>query len=120
MNQRFEWLISNGEVCNATCSLYGHIVSLTGKLPLPKEASHGSYRNLSAGRLRYHPAAGVSANARQGEMWDLLQGDRELERSARIHKQENRELQSALRAEREHVSQLQRQVQVLLGLVPEA
>ena len=59
-------------------------------------------------------------HARQGEMWDLLQGDREVERSARIHKQENRELQSALRAEREHVSQLQRQVQVLLGLVPEA
>ncbi|MCY1452350.1 hypothetical protein D9M71_692630 [compost metagenome] len=53
-------------------------------------------------------------------MWDLLQGDRELQRSARIHKQENHELHSALRAEREHVSQLQRQVQVLLGLVPEA
>ncbi|MFK0093596.1 hypothetical protein [Pseudomonas sp. NPDC090592] len=59
-------------------------------------------------------------HARQGEVWDLLQGDRELERTARIHKQENRELLSALRAEREHVSQLQRQVQVLLGLVPEA
>ncbi len=57
--------------------------------------------------------------ARQGEMWDLLQSDRELERTARIHKQENSELRSALRAEREHVSQLQRQVQVLLGLVPE-
>lgn len=59
-------------------------------------------------------------HARQGELWDLLQGDRERERSARIHQQENRELHSALRAEREHVSQLQRQVQVLLGLVPEA
>ncbi|MFJ4453071.1 hypothetical protein ACIP1G_04140 [Pseudomonas sp. NPDC089392] len=58
--------------------------------------------------------------ARQGEMWDLLQRDHELERSARIHKQENNELRSALRAEREHVSQLQRQVKLLLGLVPEA
>ncbi|MEN5033729.1 hypothetical protein [Pseudomonas sp. TWI929] len=58
--------------------------------------------------------------ARQGEIWDLLQRDRELERTARIHKQENHELRSALRAEREHVSQLQRQVQLLLGLVPEA
>ncbi|HHJ1298110.1 hypothetical protein OGV25_09515 [Pseudomonas sp. P1B16] len=58
-------------------------------------------------------------HARQGEMWNLLQGDRELERTARIHKQENNELRSALRAEREHVSQLRRQVQLLLGLVPE-
>lgn len=58
-------------------------------------------------------------HARLGEVWDLLQSDRSLERNARMHKQENNELRSALRAEREHVSQLQRQVQLLLGLVPE-
>ncbi|NIE72891.1 hypothetical protein F3J44_00325 [Pantoea sp. Tr-811] len=59
-------------------------------------------------------------HARQGEIWSLLKGDRDLERSARIHELENSELRSALRAEREHVSQLQRQVQVLLGVTPQA
>ncbi|MBO0369240.1 hypothetical protein GIB23_19340 [Pseudomonas putida] len=58
-------------------------------------------------------------HARLSEVWDLLQSDRTLERNSRIHKEENNELRSALRAEREHVSQLQRQVQLLLGLVPE-
>jgi hypothetical protein len=54
-----------------------------------------------------------------GEVWGLLQSDCDLKRTSRIHKQENNELRSALRAEREHVSQLQRQVQLLMGLVPE-
>ena len=59
-------------------------------------------------------------HARMGDIWNLLKSDRELERTARIHQQENCELRSELRAQREHVSQLQRQVQLLLGLVPEA
>jgi len=58
-------------------------------------------------------------HVRLSEVWDLLQSDRTLERNSRIHKEQNNELRSALRAEREHVSQLQRQVQLLLGLVPE-
>ena len=53
-------------------------------------------------------------------MWNLLQSDRELEQTARLHKQENSTLHAALRAEREHVSQLQSQIQVLLGLTPQA
>ncbi|ABY97917.1 hypothetical protein PputGB1_2016 [Pseudomonas putida GB-1] len=57
---------------------------------------------------------------RQGEIWSLLQSDRELEHTARIHRQENSTLHAALRTEREHVSQLQHQIQVLLGLAPEA
>ncbi|MFJ3073739.1 MULTISPECIES: hypothetical protein [Pseudomonas] len=59
-------------------------------------------------------------HARLGDIWTLLKSDRDLERSARIHEQENTELRSALRAEREHVSQLQRQVHLLMGLIPEA
>lgn len=54
-----------------------------------------------------------------GEVWSLLQSDCDLKRTSRLHKQENNELRSALRAEREHVNQLQRQVQLLMGLVPE-
>ncbi|GLO13470.1 hypothetical protein PPUJ20028_20510 [Pseudomonas putida] len=59
-------------------------------------------------------------SVRQGEMWNLLQSDREREQTARLHQQENSTLHAALRAEREHVSQLQHQIQVLLGLTPEA
>jgi len=59
-------------------------------------------------------------HARMGDIWNLLKNDRDLERTARIHEQENTELRSALRAEREHVSQLQRQVHLLMGLIPEA
>lgn len=57
-------------------------------------------------------------HARLSEIWRLLRSNRELERTARMQKQENRELRSALRAEREHVAQLQRQVHLLLGLAP--
>ncbi|MDZ3990963.1 hypothetical protein [Pseudomonas sp. Teo4] len=57
-------------------------------------------------------------HARLVELRHLLRRDRDLEHSARQHIEENRELHSALRAEREHVSQLQRQVQLLLSLVP--
>lgn len=57
-------------------------------------------------------------HARLAELRHLLRRDRDLEHTARQHTEENRELRSALRAEREHVNQLQRQVQLLLRLVP--
>lgn len=59
-------------------------------------------------------------HTRLGEIWHLLRSDRVLERNARMHQLENNELRSELRAEREHVSQLQRQVQLLMDLIPEA
>lgn len=103
-----------------------HVAFMDISFRLPANCHYPRKRHMEAIKISLLGVCGITLllvclqNARQGQMWDLLQGDRELERSARIHKQENRELQSALRAEREHVSQLQRQVQVLLGLVPEA
>lgn len=103
-----------------------HVAFMDISFRLPANCHYPRKRHMEAIEISLLGVCGITLllvclqNARQGQMWDLLQGDRELERSARIHKQENRELQSALRAEREHVSQLQRQVQVLLGLVPEA
>lgn len=53
------------------------------------------------------------------EVWATLVNCRSALRWARIHESENRELRSALRAEKAHVSQLQRKVSVLQELVPD-
>jgi len=58
-------------------------------------------------------------HSRIGEVWELVHSDRNAHRSALVHEHENKELRSALRAEREMVGQLRRQVQVLLGMTPE-
>lgn len=52
-------------------------------------------------------------------VWDTIANCRTTLRWARIHESENRELRSALRAERAHVVQLQRKVTLLEELLPE-
>ncbi|WP_263227038.1 hypothetical protein [Pseudomonas alabamensis] len=62
----------------------------------------------------------VLVHSRMGEVWDVVRNDRDLQRISRIHEHENNELRSELRAERELVGQLRRQVQMLLGVAPES
>lgn len=62
----------------------------------------------------------VLVHSRMGEVWDVVRNDRDVQRIARIHEHENNELRSELRAERELVGQLRRQVQMLLGVTPES
>ena len=54
------------------------------------------------------------------EIWHLVLACRQDARWARIWEMENHELRSALRAEREHVAQLQRKLELLQALVPVA
>lgn len=53
------------------------------------------------------------------KVWTVIVNCRTSLRWARIHEAENKELRSALRAEREHVDQLQRKVALLNAVEPE-
>ena len=52
------------------------------------------------------------------ELWQMAIACRKDVRWARIWEMENRELRSALRAEKEHVKQLQRKLVILQELIP--
>lgn len=52
------------------------------------------------------------------ELWQMAMGCQKNVRWARIWEMENRELRSALRAEKEHVQQLQRKLVILQELIP--
>lgn len=52
------------------------------------------------------------------ELWRIAMGCQKNVRWARIWEMENRELRSALRAEKEHVQQLQRKLVILQELIP--
>ncbi len=52
------------------------------------------------------------------ELWSMAVACRKDARWARIWEAENRELRSALRAEKEHMKQLQRKLVLLQGLIP--
>lgn len=52
------------------------------------------------------------------ELWQMALACRKDARWARIWEAENRELRSALRAEKAHIEQLQRKVVILQGLIP--
>ena len=52
------------------------------------------------------------------ELWQMATGCQKNVRWARIWEMENRELRSALRAEKEHVQQLQRKLVILQELIP--
>ena len=52
------------------------------------------------------------------ELWKMALACRKGVRWARIWEMENRELRSALRAEKEHVKQLQRKLVILQELIP--
>ena len=52
------------------------------------------------------------------ELWQMAMGCQKNVRWARIWEVENRELRSALRAEKEHVQQLQRKLVILQELIP--
>ena len=52
------------------------------------------------------------------EFWQMALGFQKNVRLARIWEVENRELRSALRAEKEHIEQLQRKLVILQELIP--
>lgn len=52
------------------------------------------------------------------ELWQMAMGCQKNVRWARIWEMENGELRSALRAEKEHVQQLQRKLVILQELIP--
>lgn len=52
------------------------------------------------------------------ELWQLAMNCQKNVRLARIWEMENRELRSALRAEKEHIEQLQRKLVILQELIP--
>ena len=52
------------------------------------------------------------------DLWKMVEHYQKDLRWAQIWESENRELRSALRAEREHVAQLQRQLELLRALIP--
>lgn len=52
------------------------------------------------------------------ELWKMAVACRTAARSARIWEAENRELRSALRAEKAHIEQLQRKLVILQELIP--
>lgn len=66
----------------------------------------------------------VALYARCGKTWRLLSywhvTTQERQTRANWHTEENRELRSALRAEKAHVEQLQRKVEILQALLPVA
>ncbi|MNJ11302.1 hypothetical protein D3C77_54720 [compost metagenome] len=55
---------------------------------------------------------------RLSELWQMALGFQKDVRWARIWEMENRELRSALRAEKEHIEQLQRKLVILQELIP--
>jgi hypothetical protein len=55
---------------------------------------------------------------RLSELWQMAMGCQKNVRWARIWEMENRELRSALRAEEEHIKQLQRKLVILQKLIP--
>lgn len=60
----------------------------------------------------------VHQGLRLNELWQMALGCQKNVRWARIWEMENRELRSALRAEREHVMQLQRKLELVQALNP--
>ena len=52
------------------------------------------------------------------ELWQMALGYQKSARWARIWEMENRELRSALRAEKAHIEQLQRKLVILQELIP--
>ena len=52
------------------------------------------------------------------ELWQMALGCQKGTRRARILEMENRELRSALRAEKAHIEQLQRKLVILQELIP--
>ena len=52
------------------------------------------------------------------ELWQMALGFQKEVRWAQIWEMENRELRSALRAEKEHIEQLQRKLVILQELIP--
>ena len=52
------------------------------------------------------------------ELWQMALACRKDARWARIWEAENRELRSALRAEKAHIEQMQRKLVILQGLIP--
>lgn len=52
------------------------------------------------------------------ELWRMAMSCQKNARWARIWEAENRELRSALRAEKAHIEQLQRKLVILQGLIP--
>lgn len=52
------------------------------------------------------------------DLWQMALACRKDARWARIWEAENRELRSALRAEKAHIEQLQRKLVILQGLIP--
>jgi hypothetical protein len=52
------------------------------------------------------------------DIWQIIVDCKTATRWAKIWEMENKELRSALRAEKEHVDQLQRKVELLQTLVP--
>ena len=52
------------------------------------------------------------------EIWQMMRGCQKTARWASIWEMENKELRSALRAEKEHVEQLKGKVVILQALVP--
>ena len=52
------------------------------------------------------------------ELWQMAMGCQKNARWARIWEAENRELRSALRAEKAHIEQLQRKLVILQELIP--
>ncbi|MQT94940.1 MULTISPECIES: hypothetical protein [Pseudomonas] len=57
---------------------------------------------------------------KMSELWKMVAHCQKDLRWAQIWEMENRELRSALRAEREHVAQLQRKLELLQALIPVA
>lgn len=55
---------------------------------------------------------------RLGELWKMARGFQSDMRWVRIWEMENRELRSALRAEKAHIEQLQRKLVILQELIP--
>jgi len=60
----------------------------------------------------------VMQTLRLREIWQMLLGCQKTARLASIWELENKELRSALRAEKEHVEQLKGKVVILQALVP--
>jgi len=54
------------------------------------------------------------------DIWQMVLDCKAASRWARIREMENKELRSALRAEKEHVEQLQRKLVLLQALIPSA
>lgn len=62
----------------------------------------------------------VMQTLRLRKVWQMMLGCQKIARWASIWEMENKELRSALRAEKEHVEQLKGKVVILQALVPAA